>query len=164
VRRPRCLRPASGISCLTMTNRFGFDLYPNEIRWVDNESYHARSLGSSCPVLLDERSRSSTATPPISATIHRSISKTLGCWQTASITWSGMRLVVCVLALEIRKQRIINILSTGSVVGLVSKNFRTSPAGAIETSQKILRRVSGVSTYRRFNWHRRRVSNRYPSR
>jgi hypothetical protein len=38
--------------------------------------------------------------------------------------------VVCVLALKTRKRSIINILSTRCVVGLVSKNFRTSPAGA----------------------------------
>jgi hypothetical protein len=38
--------------------------------------------------------------------------------------------VVCVLALKTKKRSIINILSTRCVVGLVSKNFRTSPAGA----------------------------------
>jgi hypothetical protein len=38
--------------------------------------------------------------------------------------------VVCVLDLKARKRSIINILSTRCVVGLVSKNFRTSPAGA----------------------------------
>jgi hypothetical protein len=36
--------------------------------------------------------------------------------------------MVCVLTLRIRNRSIINILFTRYVVGLVSKNFRTSPA------------------------------------
>jgi hypothetical protein len=44
--------------------------------------------------------------------------------------WSGAHTIVvaCVLTLGIRNRSIINILFTRCVVGLVSKNFRTSPA------------------------------------